>query len=62
MLREHYPIDKFFEDLLGHIPDLSPELVKSDSYLGDEQLYRLIKKDLSQRRPCRLAGTQRRWL
>jgi hypothetical protein len=28
MLREHYPIDKFFEEVLGYIPDLSPELVK----------------------------------
>ena len=51
MLREHYPIDKFFEEVLGYIPDLSPELVKIDTYLEDEKLYRLIKKDLSQRRP-----------
>jgi IS5 family transposase len=51
MLREHYPIDKLFEEILGYIPDLSPELEKIDSYLEDEKLYRLIKKDLSQRRP-----------
>ena len=51
MLREHYPADKLFEEVLGYVPDLSPELVKIDSYLADEKLYRLIKKDLSQRRP-----------
>jgi IS5 family transposase len=51
MLREHYPIDKLFEEVLGYVPDLSPELVKINSYLEDEKLYRLIKKDLSLRRP-----------
>lgn len=51
MLREHYPIDKLFEEVLGYVPDLSPELVKIDSYLEDEKLYRMIKKDLSKRRP-----------
>jgi len=38
MLREHYPIDKFFEEVLGYIPDLCPELVKIDNYLEDEKL------------------------
>ena len=51
MLREHYPLNKLFEEILGYVPDLSPELVKIDSYLEDEKLYRLIKKDLSVRRP-----------
>jgi len=51
MLREHYPVDKLFEEVLGYVPNLSPELEKIDSYLEDEKLYRLIKKDLSQRRP-----------
>ena len=51
MLREHYPVDKRFEEVLGYVPDLSPELMKIDTYLEDEKLYRLIKKDLSQRRP-----------
>ena len=50
MLREHYPVDKLFEEVLGYVPNLSPELEKIDSYLEDEKLYRLIKKDLSQRR------------
>ena len=51
MLREHYPVDKLFEEILGYVPNLSPELEKINSYLEDEKLYRLIKKDLSQRRP-----------
>lgn len=51
MLREHYPPDKLFEEILEYVPNLSPELEKIDSYLEDEKLYRLIKKDLSQRRP-----------
>ena len=51
MLREHYPLDKLFEEVLGYVPNLSPELEKIDGYLEDEKLYRLIKQDLSQRRP-----------
>jgi IS5 family transposase len=51
MLREHYPLDKLFEEILGYVPNLSPELEKIDNYLEDEKLYRLIKKDLSQGRP-----------
>jgi len=51
MLREDYPVDKLFEEILEHIPDLSPELEKINSYLEDEKLYRLIKQDLAQRRP-----------
>jgi IS5 family transposase len=51
MLREHYPLDKLFEEVVGYVPELSPELEKINRYLEDEKLYRLIKKDLSQRRP-----------
>jgi IS5 family transposase len=51
MLREHYPIDKLFEEVLGYVPEMAPELVKIDTYLEDEKLYRLIKKDLSKRWP-----------
>jgi len=51
MLREHYPNDKRFEELLGYIPELSPELKKINSYLEDEKLYRLIRADLAKRRP-----------
>lgn len=51
MLREHYPTDKLFEEVLGYVPNLCPELEKIDGYLKDEKLFRMIKKDLSQRRP-----------
>ena len=51
MLREHYPTDKLFEEVLGYIPEMAPELVQLDTYLGDEKLYRLMKKDFSQSRP-----------
>ena len=46
LLREHYPPDKLFEEILGYIPSLSPELEKIDSYLEDEKLYRLIKNQV----------------
>jgi transposase, IS5 family len=51
MLREHYPVDKLFEEVLGYVPNLSPELEKIDGYLEDEKLFRMIKKDLSKRHP-----------
>ncbi len=51
MLVEHYPTDKRFEDLLGYLPELSPELKKIDEYLEDEKLYRMIRADLSKRYP-----------
>ena len=50
MLREHYPVDQLFEEILECVPALSPELEKIDDYLEDEKLYRLIKNDLAQRR------------
>ena len=51
MLVEHYPLDKQFEELARYFPPLDPALAKVDSYLEDEKLYRLIKKDLSKRWP-----------
>jgi transposase, IS5 family len=51
MLVEQYPLDKRFEELLGYFPELSPELKKIDTYLGDEKLSRLIRADLSKRYP-----------
>jgi hypothetical protein len=29
-------LDKLFEEILGYIPNLSPELEKIDNYLEDE--------------------------
>ena len=51
MLRERYPVDKLFEEIAEHFPKMEPILAKIDGYLEDEQLYQLIKADLSQRRP-----------
>ncbi len=51
MLVEHYPTDKRFEELLGYVPEISPELRKIDEDLEDEKLYRMIRADLSKRYP-----------
>ena len=51
MLRERYPVDKLFDEIAVHFPAMDPILAKIDGYLGDEQLYQLIKADLSKRRP-----------
>jgi transposase, IS5 family len=51
MLVEHYPTDKRFEELLGYLPELSPELKKIAAYLEDEKLYQMIRADLSKRYP-----------
>jgi IS5 family transposase len=51
MLREHYPTDKRFEEILRYVPALEPELEKIDSYLEDEKLFRMIKKDMAKRQP-----------
>ena len=51
MLVEQYPTDKRFEELLGCVPELSPELKRIDEYLEDEKLYRMIRADLSKRYP-----------
>ncbi len=51
MLREHYPLDKLFEEVARQFPKMDPALAKVDAYLEDEKLYRLIWKDLSKRWP-----------
>jgi IS5 family transposase len=51
MLRERYPIDKLFDEIAEHFPKMDPILAKIDGYLEDEQLYQLVKDDLSKRRP-----------
>jgi len=51
MLVEHYSLDKQFEELAKYFPSMDPALAKVDAYLEDEELYRLIKKDLSKRWP-----------
>lgn len=51
MLVEYYPNDRRFEELVGYVPGISPELRKIDEYLEDEKLYRTIRADLSKRYP-----------
>jgi IS5 family transposase len=51
MLREHYPVDKRFEEIATYFPKMDRALMKIDEYLEDEKLYRLIKNDLSKRWP-----------
>ena len=51
MLVEHYPLDKQFEELARYFPAMDPALAKVGVYLEDETLYRLIKRDLSNRWP-----------
>jgi IS5 family transposase len=51
MLRERYPVDKLFDEIAVYFPAMDPILAKIDRYLEDEELYQLIKSDLSKRRP-----------
>jgi hypothetical protein len=71
MLREHYPTDKRFEEILRYVPPLEPELVKIDTYLEDEKLFRMITSSRCPSgrriwrsdtpRPKQQDGSQRRW-
>src|SRR4030065_535105 len=49
MLREHYPTDKLFEEILSYLPKMDASLAKIDRYLEDQKLYHLIQQDLSRR-------------
>lgn len=51
MLRECYPIDNLFEAIAEHFPKMDRSLAIIDVHLEDEDLFQLIKADLSQRRP-----------
>ncbi len=51
MLRERYPVDKLFDEIAVHFPAMDPILAKIDGYLEDEELYQLIRSDLSKRCP-----------
>ena len=51
MLRERYPVDKYFEEISVHFPEMDPGLAKINQLLEDEALYRMIREDLSKRRP-----------
>lgn len=51
MLREQYAKDKLFTEILQLIPQMDPILAKIDGYLDDDQLFCLIRADLSKRWP-----------
>jgi transposase, IS5 family len=51
MLRERYPVDKLFEEIAAHFPEMDPILAKIDAQLEDDELYQLIRADLAKRRP-----------
>ena len=47
MLRDRYPIDKVFADILQLMPKMDPALARIDQYLEDDELFQMIKADLS---------------
>ena len=49
MLRDNYAEDKLFAEILQLIPDMEPSLAKVDRYLQDDELFQMIRADLSQR-------------
>lgn len=51
MLRDSYEIDKFFVEIQGLTSEMEPELAQIDKILEDEEIYRMVKNDLSQRYP-----------
>jgi transposase, IS5 family len=51
MLRERYPVDKLFEEIAAHFPEMDPILAKIDAQMEDDELYQLIRADLAKRRP-----------
>jgi len=51
MLRDRYDSDKLFEQITALMPKMDPVLAKIDAYLEDEELFTLIREDLSRRHP-----------
>ena len=51
MLQDRYETDKYFEDLIKQIMKIDPVLAQIDKLLDDEELYQLIRSDLSKRFP-----------
>ena len=49
MLRDRYEFDKFFIDIATHASEMEPVLVQLDSLLDDEELYQMVRADMSQR-------------
>ena len=51
MLQDRHPTDKVFNEVIQLVPKMAPVLAKIDQYLEDEQLFVLVKNDLSKRHP-----------
>lgn len=51
MLQDRHPTDKVFEEILPLVSRMDAVLIKVDQYLEDEELYQLVKADLSKRYP-----------
>ena len=51
MLQDRHPTDKVFNEVIQLVPKMAPVLAKIDQYLEDEQLFVLVKTDLSKRHP-----------
>ena len=49
MLRDRYEHDKFFDDIATQTSEMEPVLVQIDSLLDDEELYQMVRADMSQR-------------
>lgn len=51
MLQDRYETDKIFENILKLTNEMDPVLAEIDQLLDDEELYQLIRNDLSKRFP-----------
>jgi IS5 family transposase len=51
MLRDRYPIDKLFEEIILLVPKMDRVLAKIDTVLEDEELFKLVYADLAKRWP-----------
>lgn len=49
MLRERYELDNFFIDIAKQVSEMEPVLVQIDGILDDEELYQMVRADMSQR-------------
>lgn len=49
MLRDRYELDNFFIGIATQASEMEPVLVQIDSILDDEELYQMVRADMSQR-------------
>jgi IS5 family transposase len=49
MLRDRYELDNFFIDIVKHASEMEPVLVQIDGILDDDELYQMVRADMSQR-------------